>query len=58
MGVQADIDEQITVQLTEITRKRWTTPFKKTITEIEGYGSEVDVYSKSSLVGDGILHYT
>jgi 4-alpha-glucanotransferase len=52
MGVQADTDEQITAQLAEITRKRWTTPFKKAITEIEGYGSEVDVHLKSSLVDD------
>jgi 4-alpha-glucanotransferase len=52
IGIQADTDVQIGTQLAEVTKKKWTTPFKKTITEIKGYGSEVDVYLAHSLVGN------
>jgi 4-alpha-glucanotransferase len=52
MGVEADTDEQITAHLDRKEIEKWTTPFQKTIIEIVGYGSEVDIYLKSSLVDD------
>lgn len=52
LSIPCSSDEEIAASIKQAENKVWLTPVKKTVVEIEGYGSEVDIYLPTVLFTD------
>jgi 4-alpha-glucanotransferase len=52
LDVKCSSDEEIAASIKAAEQEVWLTPVKKTVVEIEGYGSEVDIYLPTILFSD------